>query len=233
MTSLGEIRVASLRDEVTRALRAAIASGEIEPGQVYSAPGLAQRLGVSVTPVARGDAEPREPRPRRRRPNRGFCVRPVTPDDLEEVLELRGLVEVPLLARAAGLLGDAAADEARQALALARRAALAGDAPGFVEHDRHAYEAMLRLGGNAPAQELLLHLCDYAGLYGLLLKAAAEARPRAGRLPAGRPGRHARPGSRPADRAGRARPPGAATGRAWAGALAHPAPQRDWRPARA
>ena len=41
----------SIRERVGRALRAAIVSGEMEPGTVYSAPSLGARFGVSATPV--------------------------------------------------------------------------------------------------------------------------------------------------------------------------------------
>ncbi|MFD8019876.1 GntR family transcriptional regulator, partial [Streptomyces lavendulae] len=40
-----------LRDQVGHALRAALIAGELRPGSVYSAPGLAAELGVSATPV--------------------------------------------------------------------------------------------------------------------------------------------------------------------------------------
>jgi DNA-binding GntR family transcriptional regulator len=176
VTSLGEIRVASLRDEVTRALRGAIASGEIEPGRVYSAPGLAQRLGVSATPVREamlklaglGIVDPVR--------NRGFSVRPLTQHDLDEVLELRGLVEPPLLAGVAGRLGAATTDALRRAAARARRAVLAGDLRGWAEHDGELYLGLVGAAGNAPALELLTGLRDYAGLYGLLPAVAAEHR---------------------------------------------------------
>jgi len=45
------LRAGSLREQVTRALEAAIVDGELEPGVIYSAPGLAERFGVSATPV--------------------------------------------------------------------------------------------------------------------------------------------------------------------------------------
>ncbi|HSA52260.1 MAG TPA: GntR family transcriptional regulator, partial [Yinghuangia sp.] len=41
----------SLREQVARAIRAALVAGEMRPGVVYSAPGLATRFGVSATPV--------------------------------------------------------------------------------------------------------------------------------------------------------------------------------------
>ena len=41
----------SLRDEVHEALRAALITGRMKPGVLYSAPALAEMLGVSATPV--------------------------------------------------------------------------------------------------------------------------------------------------------------------------------------
>jgi len=41
----------SLRGEAVRRIRAAIIYGEIAPQEIHSAPALAARMGVSVTPV--------------------------------------------------------------------------------------------------------------------------------------------------------------------------------------
>src|SRR5690606_23542920 len=41
----------SLREQVAQALRAALITGEMRPGVVYSAPVLAAQFGVSATPV--------------------------------------------------------------------------------------------------------------------------------------------------------------------------------------
>ena len=45
------IERSSLRAEAVRRIRAAIIYGEIAPGEIHSAPALAARMGVSVTPV--------------------------------------------------------------------------------------------------------------------------------------------------------------------------------------
>src|SRR5688572_32330171 len=41
----------NLRQEIANALRAALVSGEMRPGVLYSAPTLAEKFGVSATPV--------------------------------------------------------------------------------------------------------------------------------------------------------------------------------------
>ena len=44
-------RATSLRDQVSESIRAGLISGELAPGQIYSAPQLAAQMGVSATPV--------------------------------------------------------------------------------------------------------------------------------------------------------------------------------------
>lgn len=41
----------NVRDQIAQALRASLVAGEMRPGVVYSAPTLAERFGVSPTPV--------------------------------------------------------------------------------------------------------------------------------------------------------------------------------------
>src|SRR5882672_10851460 len=48
---IGAISVGSLRDQVRRSLEAAMVAGELRPGELYSAPALGERFGVSATPV--------------------------------------------------------------------------------------------------------------------------------------------------------------------------------------
>ena len=51
LEALAHLEKVSHRDRVGAALRAAIVSGAMEPGVVYSAPSLGARFGVSATPV--------------------------------------------------------------------------------------------------------------------------------------------------------------------------------------
>src|SRR4051812_18079517 len=47
----GVIERTSVRGQVLDALRAALVSGDLVPGEVYSGPALGERFGVSATPV--------------------------------------------------------------------------------------------------------------------------------------------------------------------------------------
>ena len=101
---ISALRADSLREKVTRALEAAVVAGELAPGVIYSAPVLAERFGVSATPVreamldlvGEGMVEPVR--------NRGFRVVEVSEADLDQISQIRLLLEVPIMAQVAKLL---------------------------------------------------------------------------------------------------------------------------------
>ncbi|GAA3732390.1 GntR family transcriptional regulator [Streptomyces tremellae] len=143
-----QVRRHSVRGQVLDALRTALAEGELAPGEVYSAPTLGRRLGVSATPVreamlrlaAEGSVEVV--------PNRGFRVAERDPAALAELAEVRALVEVPVLLRLARL--DPAPDwSALRPLAERCAAAAArGERAAYAAQDRAFHRALLVLGGN-------------------------------------------------------------------------------------
>src|SRR6516165_118419 len=104
------LRADSLREKVIRALEAAIVAGELQPGVIYSAPALAERFGVSATPVreamldlvSEGFVEPLR--------NRGFRVIELSDEDLDNIAQIRLLIEVPIISQIAALLTPARFD---------------------------------------------------------------------------------------------------------------------------
>src|SRR5580692_2503968 len=87
----------SLRDRVESSLASAIISGELEPGTMVSVPALAAQFAVSATPVReamlnlekRGFVESVK--------NKGFKVTEVSPQDLNEIAQLRSWLEAPAM----------------------------------------------------------------------------------------------------------------------------------------
>ncbi|MFJ5547429.1 GntR family transcriptional regulator [Streptomyces sp. NPDC093225] len=161
-----------LRDQVAHALRAALIAGELRPGQVYSAPGLAAEYGVSATPVREamldlareGLVEPVR--------NKGFRVTEVSERDLDQYTELRAMIEVPTVGRVARLsAGDPAVREALEALrpvaAEIVAAARDHDLIAYLEADRRFHLALLALAGNDRLVETVGELRKRSRLYGL------------------------------------------------------------------
>ena len=99
-------RPTSLRQRVSRGLRAAVSSGSLKPGQVYSVPVLAAEFGVSATPVREAMLDLARDRLVEAVPNRGFRILDVTPEELAEVNEVRMLIEPACFASLAGKLSS-------------------------------------------------------------------------------------------------------------------------------
>ncbi|PRH75840.1 GntR family transcriptional regulator, partial [Streptomyces solincola] len=139
----------SVRAQVLDLLRTALASGDLAPGEVYSAPALGERLGVSATPVreamqrlaAEGAVEVV--------PNRGFRVVRRTTRELAELAEVRALIEVPVMLRLARTVEAARWDELRPLAEATATAAARGDRARYAESDRAFHRAVLALAGNA------------------------------------------------------------------------------------
>ncbi|MGN6686098.1 MAG: GntR family transcriptional regulator [Actinomycetales bacterium] len=157
----------SLRERAADALRAALVAGEMRPGVTYSAPSLAAQFGVSATPVREamldlakeGLVEPVR--------NKGFRVTELSDRDLDEITELRSLVEVPTVG-AIARRHDAAAVEALRPLADEIVAsAEARDLIRYIDYDRRFHLGLLALAGNDHLVETIRDLRARSRLYGL------------------------------------------------------------------
>ncbi|MGW6914946.1 GntR family transcriptional regulator [Kitasatospora sp. NPDC054939] len=156
-----------LRDQVAHALRAALISGELRPGVVYSAPALAADFGVSATPVREAMLDlAREGLVEAVR-NKGFRVTELTERDLDEYTEIRALIEVPTVGRvtrsAAAEELEALRPQAEAIVAAARR----HDLIGYLEADRQFHLDLLGLAGNSHLVEVVGDLRKRSRLYGL------------------------------------------------------------------
>ena len=157
----------SLREQVADALRAAMISGQLEPGVVYSAPALAGTFGVSATPVREAMLDLAKEGLVEAVRNKGFRVTELSERDLDELTELRMLIEVPTTARLAGRLDDAALAALRELAGSIEAAASSGDLIAYLEADREFHLTLLGHGGNRHLVDLVADLRSRARLYGL------------------------------------------------------------------
>jgi DNA-binding GntR family transcriptional regulator len=157
----------SFRDQVRRALEAALVAGELEPGELYSAPVLGERFGVSATPVREAMLALAKDGFVVAERNRGFRVVEMSDTDLDEVSQIRLLVEVPSTVEAAKVISDAELD---RAAAIAKRivdAAARGDLIDYLDTDRHFHNALISQLGNTRLTELVDRLRRQTRLFGL------------------------------------------------------------------
>ena len=87
----------SLRADVEHALSAAIVSGELAPGSIVSVPALAERFGVSATPVREAMLELAKQGFVESVRNKGFRITQVSEEDLLEIVQIRRWLEVPAM----------------------------------------------------------------------------------------------------------------------------------------
>lgn len=173
MTDVGSIKLpsftrrTSLREQVADALRAAIVSGEMRPGEVYSAPALAARFGVSATPVREAMLDLAKQDMVGVVPNKGFQVVIVSDTELDQITEIRLLLEPPAAAAAARRASAADVDELTRLAEAVVDAAAKGDLIGHVEADRAFHGRLVGLSGNEQLVPIVYQLRDRTRLYGL------------------------------------------------------------------
>ena len=88
-----QLKSVSLREQARDAVRTQIVLGQIEPGQVESVVNVAASLGVSVTPVREAIMDLANLGIVEVIRNRGFRVPVLTDHDLDEIMQLRTMLE--------------------------------------------------------------------------------------------------------------------------------------------
>ncbi|MEE1803434.1 GntR family transcriptional regulator [Streptomyces sp. JV176] len=142
------VRRHSVRGQILAALRDALVGGELVPGEVYSAPVLAERFGVSATPVREAMQQLALEGAVETVPNRGFRVTRRTPGEIAELAEVRALLEVPVMLRLARTVPAERWAEIRPLAEATGRSAALGDRAAYAECDRAFHRALLSLSGN-------------------------------------------------------------------------------------
>ncbi|MFF9175103.1 GntR family transcriptional regulator [Streptomyces sp. NPDC014793] len=143
------VRRSSVRGQILDALRAALVAGELRPGEVYSAPALGERFGVSATPVREAMQQLTLEGAVEVVPNRGFRVMERGARELAELAEVRALLEVPVMLRLARTVSAERWAELRPLAEDTVRAASSGCPATYAESDRAFHRAVLSLAGNA------------------------------------------------------------------------------------
>lgn len=157
----------SLRERVSRALIAAVVTGELAPGQLVSVPTLAARFDVSATPVREAilDLEKRGFVESVR--NKGFRVTEIDATTLRNVADLRLLIEPPCMLRLAGQFPTAAVPELRRLADRIIEHARTGDLVAYLQADQDFHLRLTGMLGNPLIVETVSDLRGRARLLGL------------------------------------------------------------------
>ncbi|MFC6704989.1 GntR family transcriptional regulator [Flexivirga alba] len=155
----------TMADDAAARIRGWLHDGTIGRDRFHSVPQMAERLGMSRSPVREGLLRLAEAGLVEFVPQRGF--RPVRPtgQDIAEIFALRIALEPAAAARAANAGSAAVAAELRRHLAEMRAAARA-DAAGFDAADEQLHAAILDRAGNGRLTGLIAGLRDTTRLIG-------------------------------------------------------------------
>ncbi|MGO4382672.1 GntR family transcriptional regulator [Specibacter sp. RAF43] len=154
---LGE-QESSLTDKVMNRVRAAVVSGVMQPGELYSVYQLAETLGVSRSPVRDAMLRLEEAGLVRFERNRGFRVIQPRPEDIAEIFALRLALEVPSAKRAALLRSDELLVDLRHEIALMVDATVTDDEARFSQHDQRFHELIIEVSGNQRIRDVVNRL---------------------------------------------------------------------------
>lgn len=157
----------SLRDTVAEKLRAAIISGDLVEGQLYSAPVLGEALGVSATPVREAMMDLTREGLVETIKNKGFRVTGMTDKELEDIAAIRLLIEpeATRLAAESHKKADIAKLNAMAKEIIA--AAAAEDIDGYLSADRDFHHELMSPCGNPELVDLATSYRMRTRQYGL------------------------------------------------------------------
>lgn len=141
-------RHATLTEQITAQLRAAVLDGELVPGERYSAGGLAERFGVSRTPVREALLELERSGLVRIERNRGVTVVPTSLETVVDCFQLRLMLEAPAAGRAAAVVDEETLGEVEDRFRAMEEAAAREDVGGVLRADRDFHLAVLALADN-------------------------------------------------------------------------------------
>ncbi|MFC0553269.1 GntR family transcriptional regulator [Planotetraspora thailandica] len=172
----------NLRDRIRDALRAAIISGQLQPGVVYSAPTLGAQFGVSPTPVREAMLDLVKEGLVVPHPNKGFRITQVSEEDLDNLAAIRLLIEPPTVRDSVAVIPEEDLLHLRTLAQDIVDAAESGDLVGYIEADHVFHLTLLGYSRNRFLVDVVAGLRRQTRLLGLtpllhngmLVRSAAE-----------------------------------------------------------
>ncbi|WP_343551090.1 GntR family transcriptional regulator [Pantoea sp.] len=182
-----QLRQTNLRDQALSILKLRLVSGDLVPGQIYSASALAEELGVSNSPVREAMLTLVNQGLMEAVRNRGFRVLPLSTKERQNIYELRILLEIPSMGKLAGMQEKIQAREAEFTKIASDMVNFAkeGDIVSYLEMDRQFHLGLLAILDNEQLVTIVENLRDQSRQFGLknlrdtggLIKSAEEHQP--------------------------------------------------------
>ncbi len=160
-------RPLNLRETVLEQLRTAIITGELREGELVSAPTLGQTLGVSATPVREAMMDLVREGLVETVKNKGFRITTMSEKDLDDLAQIRQMLEPTAMRMLAGSIPDSAYAGLTKHADACMRAAERNDVGGYLREDREFHASVLSHLDNPQLVELATSLRRRSRLYGI------------------------------------------------------------------
>ena len=158
----------SLKDHAYGQIKEAILSGSLAAGSLTSVPMLSGALGVSRSPVREALADLVTEGLVSFERNRGVRILTLDQDDVEEIFDLRILLEVPATHRMVQFMGKRKIELVKELQEeFAAMEDSIDDEPTFMAHDRMFHKIILDHSGNHRLSAFVLELRDQVRSLGL------------------------------------------------------------------
>lgn len=157
----------TLREKVIISLRADLTTGGMQQGITYSIPMLADKFGVSATPVREAVLELTKEGLLFPVPNKGFRIVETSEDKLRDITDIRLLLEVPVTIKVAKIISQDKIDELRELALHIQVLAKKSDFVLFIENDRKFHHQILELCQNTPLVEYADQLRSQTRIHGI------------------------------------------------------------------
>lgn len=177
-----QIQQHNLRQQALAILKARLISGELAPGEIYSASALAAELGVSNSPVREAMLTLVNEGLMETVRNRGFRVIPIRRKQLEDIYNVRLLLEIPSMQKLAEVPDSVREIEPalRSKLAELSKVAAQGDIVSYLSIDKDFHLQLLGVLNNpylvSTIETLRNQVRQFEGIsiQAILSRAAAE-----------------------------------------------------------
>ncbi len=149
-----------LRDVVFNTLRQAILTGELKPGERLMEIHLANRLGVSRTPIREAIRKLELEGLVTMIPRRGAEVAQITEKSMNDVLEVRRALDVLSVELACDRISDEELEELKKACVAFEQAVKTKDAKKIAQADVALHDIIVRATGNQRLMQLVNNLSE-------------------------------------------------------------------------
>lgn len=144
-----EPKVKTIRGQVYHILRNDICSGKYEPGVWLQEKELAEQLGVSRSPVREAMRQLVADGLVIEVPNKGVFVKEFTPRDIDEIFDMRVMLESYGIQKSRKNLTTVRRQKLFELLEQLEKSYVAGDMEKYVQTDEELHIRIVELGGNS------------------------------------------------------------------------------------